>query len=276
MISSLFDFSERRDYLVGVAKKRLDVLLLERQLVESLRRGQALIMAGRVSVNDQKVEKAGTLVPEDAAIVVKQPIKYVGRGGLKLEGALAHFKVNPTGVVCADVGAAIGGFTDCLLQHGASRVIAIDVGYGQLAWKLHTDARVIVLDRVNIRQLESLEELVDLATIDVSFISLTMVLPIVRKMLQPWGQVIALIKPQFEAAREQVGKGGIIRDSAVHRQVIAKIAEFAERQNWRVLGLAQSRVPGADGNLEFFIHLTVDEMLSPINWQTELDSLFSK
>jgi len=251
----------------------LDVWLVERALVESLRRGQALIMAGRVSVNGNPVQKAGTLIPEDALIKVKEPIKYVGRGGLKLEGALDQFKINPSGLVCADIGAAIGGFTDCLLQRGASRIIAIDVGYGQLAWKLHTDPRVIVLDRVNIRQLQSLEYLVDLATIDVSFISLTMVLPVVKKLLQPWGQVVALVKPQFEANREQVGKGGIVRDAAVHRQVVAKIAEFGARQNWRVLGFARSRVPGADGNVEFFIHLTQDEMLTGIDWQKELDIL---
>ncbi|MBI3536573.1 MAG: TlyA family RNA methyltransferase [Chloroflexi bacterium] len=254
-------------------KQRLDVLLLERELVESRRRGQALIMAGRVQVNGQVALKAGMPVPVDAVIQVKEPVKYVSRGGQKLEGALAHFKIDPVAMVCADIGASNGGFTDCLLQHGASRVIAIDVGYGQLAWKLHADPRVIVMDRVNIRQLQALEELVDLAVIDVSFISLTLVLPVAQKFLQPWGEVIALIKPQFEAGREQVGKGGIIRDPRVHAQTIQKIAEHALQRDWRVLGLCRSPITGADGNQEFFIHLAIDPLRANLDVANELATL---
>lgn len=238
-----------------MAKKRLDVLLVERELVETRQRAQALILAGDVRVNDQVVTKAGAFVAEDAAITVRAPQPYVSRGGLKLAGALAAFVVNPRDKICADVGASTGGFTDCLLQHGAARVYAIDVGYGQLAWKLRTDSRVVVMERVNIRYLDALPEPLDLVVIDVSFISLTYVLPVAYKLLHAQGECIALIKPQFEAGRDQVGKGGVVREARVHRVVLEKIAHYAATNAWRVRNLCRSPIVGADGNIEFFIHL---------------------
>jgi len=242
--------------LLRVAKKRLDVLLVERELVETRQRAQALILAGDVQVNGSVVSKAGMPVAEDAAITIRAPLKYVSRGGLKLEAALDAFAVDPRDKVCADIGASTGGFTDCLLQRGAARVYAIDVGYGQLAWKIRNDPRVVVMDRVNIRHLAALPELVDLVTIDVSFISLLLVFPVAKRLLKSRSQVIALIKPQFEAGREQVGKGGIVRDARVHRAVIEKIARAAIDDAWRVLGLYRSPIQGADGNVEFLIHLS--------------------
>jgi 23S rRNA (cytidine1920-2'-O)/16S rRNA (cytidine1409-2'-O)-methyltransferase len=248
-----------------VSKKRLDVLLVERELAETRQRAQALIMAGDVQANGTVITKAGMLVADDSEVVVRQPLKYVGRGGFKLEGALDAFKVDPRGKICADVGASTGGFTDCLLQRGASKVYAIDVGYGQLAWKIRNDPRVITMDRINVRYLDSLPESVDLAVIDVSFISLTLVLPAVARFLKPKGETIALIKPQFEAGREQVGKGGIVRDEHVHRAVVEKIAQFANGNNWCVLGVCRSPIEGGDGNVEFLIHLSVDRSLTSIS-----------
>jgi len=247
-----------------VAKKRLDVLLVERELAESRQRAQALILAGEVKVNGNRVDKAGALVVENAEIVLRAPLKYVGRGGLKLDGALDAFQVDPRDKTCADVGASTGGFTDCLLQRGAARVYAIDVGYGQLAWKLRNDPRVVVMDRVNIRLLDGLPELIDLAVIDVSFISLTLVLPVVGRLVQPRGEIIALIKPQFEAGREQVGKGGVVRDARLHRAVIEKIVRYAAENDWRVRGVCRSVIQGADGNVEFFAHLSADRTLETV------------
>ncbi len=254
-----------------MTKKRLDVLLVERALVESRQRAQALILAGDVQVNGTRVDKAGTLIADDAAITLRAPLKYVGRGGLKLEGALDAFRVDPRGKTCADIGASTGGFTDCLLQRGATRVYAIDVGYGQLAWKLRSDPRVVVMDRTNIRHLDALPEPIDLAVIDVSFISLTLVLPVAQKLLQPRGEIIALIKPQFEAGREQVGRGGIVRDARVHRTVIEKIARHAAEIGLRVRGICRSPLQGADGNVEFFAHLSTNQDLENVEVGKEID-----
>lgn len=254
-----------------MAKKRLDVLLVERELTETRARAQALILAGEVQVNGQMVDKAGTPVAEDAEIHIREPLKYVSRGGFKLEGALDAFRIDPGGQVCADVGASTGGFTDCLLQRGAARVYAIDVGYGQLAWKLRNDPRVVIMDRVNIRHLEALPEPIDLATIDASFISLTLVLPAVKKLLQAHGQAVALVKPQFEAGRAEVGKGGIVRDPQIHRTVIGKIAQYAINEGWRVRGIARSSLVGADGNVEFFVHLAVDPALENIDLRPAIE-----
>ena len=254
-----------------MAKKRLDVLLVERELVESRQRAQALILAGDVQVNGNRVEKAGTLVAEDAEITLRAPLKYVGRGGLKLEGALDTFQVDPRGKTCADVGASTGGFTDCLLQRGAARVYAIDVGYGQIAWKLRNDPRVVVMDRVNVRHLEALPELIDLAVIDVSFISLTLVLPVVKRLLTPCGEIVALIKPQFEAGRAQVGKGGIVRDARVHRAVIEQVARHSIENDLRVGGVCRSPLEGADGNAEFFIHLSAEGSLDNVDVGEEIE-----
>lgn len=254
-----------------MAKKRLDVLLVEHGLVETRQRAQALILAGDVQVNGSRVDKAGALVADDAEIALRASLKYVGRGGLKLDGALDAFHVDPRGQICADIGASTGGFTDCLLQRGAARVYAIDVGYGQIAWKLRSDPRVVVMDRVNIRQLDGLPELIDLAVIDVSFISLTLVVPVVRTLLQPRGEIIVLVKPQFEAGREQVGKGGIVRSVRVHRAVIEKIARHAAEVDLRVRGICRSPIEGADGNVEFFTHLSADRALENVEVEKEIE-----
>jgi 23S rRNA (cytidine1920-2'-O)/16S rRNA (cytidine1409-2'-O)-methyltransferase len=259
-----------------VAKKRIDVLLVDRELAETRQRAQALIMAGDVQVNGRVVLKPGTTVTEDADISLRQPLKYVSRGGLKLEGAFQAFQIDVTGKVCADIGASTGGFTDCLLQRGAARVYAIDVGYGQLAWKLRSDPRVVVMDRVNIRHLGSLPEPIDLATVDASFISLELVLPPVKKLLQPRGEVVALVKPQFEAGRTQVGKGGVIRDPQVHRAVLVKIARFAVENGWRVLGISRSPLTGAEGNVEFFVHLSADPGRQDIAIEPAIDRVLQK
>lgn len=261
-------------YLSLVTKKRLDALLVERDLVESRQRAQALILEGKVQVDEHLADKVGALIPDDAEIKIREPLKYVSRGGYKLEGALDAFQIDIEGKTCADVGASTGGFTDCLLQRGAKRVYALDVGYGQIAWKLRNDPRVIVMDRVNARYLQSLPELTDLAAIDVSFISLTQILPSVKRLLQARGEVVALIKPQFEAGRDQVGKGGIVRDTQVQRSVVEKIARYATDNDWRVIGLYCSPITGMDGNVEFFCHITNDSSRRNVDWDNALDGLF--
>ena len=243
-------------------KQRLDVILVERGLVPSRERGRAYIMAGLVYVDDQKVEKSGTSVPVTATITVRgDSIGYVSRGGLKLEKALQIFPVHLTGKVMADVGASTGGFTDCALQNGVVKVFAIDVGYGQLAWSLRTDPRVINLERTNIRNLkpEDLGQLVDCATIDVAFISLEKVLPAVTALLAPDGFIIALIKPQFEAGREKVGNRGVVRDPDTHRQVIVAVIASAMANGLAAQGLTFSPVKGPEGNIEYLLHLAVGE-----------------
>jgi len=248
-------------------------LLVERALVETRQRAQALILAGDVTVNGQVDAHAGKAVPADAAIVIRAPLPYVSRGGIKLAGALDAFGANPRAKVCADIGASTGGFTDCLLQRGATRVYAIDVGYGQLAWKLRTDARVVVMDRVNARYLDALPEPIDLATMDASFISLALLLPAIKRFLQAQGEIVALVKPQFEAGREQVGRGGIVRDARVHRGVLAKIAQSAREQSLRVRGICASPIEGADGNREFFIYLSADTRLEEIDVERAIDAV---
>ena len=238
-----------------VAKERIDKLLVERGLVETRAKARAVIMAGDVLVDGQRVDKAGTAVAVDAPIELVAPPPYVSRGGFKLAGALDEFGLDVTGRVCADVGACTGGFTDVLLQRGATRVYAIDVGHGQLDWKLRQDERVQVMERTNARYVQALDEPVDLTVIDVSFISLRLILPAVAQWLRPNGDVVALVKPQFEAGPEQVGKGGIVRDPAVHRQVLSNIAEWATDTGWSISGLTQSSLTGTDGNVEFLIWL---------------------
>lgn len=248
-----------------MAKRRLDALLVERGLVESPERAQSLVMAGQVLVNDDMVDKPGKEVPQDAQVTIREGPPYVSRGGLKLEHALNRFGVEVKGSIAADVGASTGGFTDCLLQRGAVRVYAVDVGYGQLAWRLRQDPRVVVMERTNVRYLESLPEPIDLITVDVSFISLQLVLPRLVNLLQPKGQIVALIKPQFEARREQVGKGGVVRDPTVHREVLEKVVSWA-LDNWLYIrGLTPSPVRGPAGNLEFFAHLGRDVGLQNIS-----------
>jgi len=239
-----------------MAKRRLDTLLVERGLVKSRKRAQSLILAGKVKVEGRVADKPGKRVPAEVEVALEEALPYVSRGGLKLKEALGRFQLDVSGLICADVGASTGGFTDCLLQHGAAKVYAIDVGYGQLAWELRQDPRVVVLERTNIRYLESLPEPIDLATIDVSFISLELVLPPVINLLKPEGRIIALVKPQFEAGREQVGKGGVVKDPEVHRQVLHKVAKLAQDLGLRVLGLIPSPLLGPAGNVEFFTHLS--------------------
>lgn len=242
---------------ISVAKQRLDVLLVARGLAESREQAQRLIMAGEVLVNDTVNDKPGKSVPEDVMLRVRTPLPYVSRGGVKLAAALDAFGLDVTGLVAVDVGASTGGFTDCLLQRGVAQVYAIDVGYGQLAWKLRADARVVNLERTNIRYLASLPNgvLADLAVIDASFISLALVLPATLNLLTPQAQVVALIKPQFEAGKEQVGKGGVVRDAKVHRRVLEETIAWARQCGLTVAGLIVSPLLGPAGNVEFLIWL---------------------
>ncbi|MCA9872803.1 MAG: TlyA family RNA methyltransferase [Anaerolineales bacterium] len=240
-------------------KERLDKLLVQRGLADTRSKGQALILAGEVFVDGERVDKAGTAVSTTANIELKTPMPYVGRGGFKLAGALEEFGLAVNGRVCADVGACTGGFTDVLLQQGAARVYAIDVGYGQLDWKLRQDERVVVMERTNARYLESLPEPAAFVCIDVSFISLRLILPAVQKWLDAAGDVVALIKPQFEAGPEQVGKGGIVKDTAVHRQVLLAMLEWSRQHGFVPWGLMRSPVTGADGNVEFLVWLRLGE-----------------
>ena len=233
-------------------KPRLDVLLLERGLAESRAQARGLIMAGRVRVGGERVDKAGTLVASDVEIDLNRPPRFVSRGGFKLEGALDHFGVDPAGLVCLDVGASTGGFTDCLLQRGAAKVYAVDVGRGQLHDRVARDDRVTVIDRTNAHHPFTLPARADLATVDVSFISLTQVLPNVLPHLAPGGRALCLVKPQFEAGREQVGRGGIVRDPAARASTLAKIGLWAIDRGIRVRGLSTSVLAGAAGNVEYF------------------------
>jgi len=236
-------------------KMRIDILLVQRELVASRAEAQRLIMAGQVTVNGEVVSKPGMAVPVEAEIAIAERLPYVSRGGLKLEAALDAFNLDVRGLIAADVGASTGGFTDCLLQRGAARVYAIDVGYGQLAWSLRQDARVVVMERTNARHLETLPEPVDLATVDASFISLTLLLPRIRDWLKPEGQVIALIKPQFEAGKTQVGKGGVVREARIHRQVLERILNWCEQNGLPPHGLIRSPITGPAGNVEFLTWL---------------------
>ena len=230
---------------------RADELLVERQLAENRSRARALIMAGRVRLGDQLIEKAGEQLSADAELTVIEPARFVSRGGEKLDHALHAFRIDVAGRVCADFGASTGGFTDVLLQRGAARVYAIDVGYGQLDYLLRQDARVTVLERTNIRYLESLPEPVDLVVIDVSFISLRLILPAALRLIKLEGRVVALIKPQFEAGRKQVGKGGVVRDRKVHRGVLERVLTEAEEAGFVPAGLTRSPITGPAGNVEF-------------------------
>ena len=240
-----------------IRKHRLDRLLVERGLFESRERAQGLILAGQVLVNDQKIDKAGALVAGDAEIrILGEQMPYVGRGGLKLEAALREFKIEVSGKSALDVGASTGGFTDCLLQHGCQKVYAVDVGYGQLAWKLRQDPRVVAIDRVNIRDIDPalVPERVDIAVIDVSFISLAKVIPSVIQFLKPGSDIVALIKPQFEVGRALVGKGGIVRDEAARAAAVRNVVAVFREAGLDVKGVIPSPITGQDGNVEFLIH----------------------
>jgi len=241
-----------------MSKQRLDLLLVEQGLVNSRERAKAWIMAGVVIVNGQKIDKAGTMISSEAKItVLNDSIGYVSRGGLKLKKALEYFAINLEGKVMGDIGASTGGFTDCALQNGAKKVYAIDVGYGQLAWSLRTDSRVINMERTNIRnvQVQDLGEPLDFASIDVAFISLTKVLPVVKCLLSEEGEVIALIKPQFEAGRDKVGKKGVVRDPIVHVDVIKNVTSAAREIGLLPVGLTFSPIKGPEGNIEYLVYL---------------------
>ena len=243
-----------------MSKKRLDVLLHERGLSESRQRARADIMGGWVYVDGQQVLKAGTAVSEEAVIEVRgQAIPYVSRGGLKLAKAMDVFGLDLTGMICADIGASTGGFSDCMLQHGAAKVYAVDTGYGKLAWKLRTDARVVPLERTNARYLthEQIPEDLDLASVDVSFISLRLILPALRGVLGPNGQVVCLVKPQFEAGKEKVGKKGVVRDPKVHLEVLEHFLNHADEADFTVKDMTFSPIRGPEGNIEYLGHLTV-------------------
>jgi 23S rRNA (cytidine1920-2'-O)/16S rRNA (cytidine1409-2'-O)-methyltransferase len=238
-------------------KIRLDRLLVERGLAETRARAQAMILAGQVLVEEQKAQKCGAPVSTQAEVrLLGEPMKYVGRGGMKLEAALATFRVDPAGKICLDIGASTGGFTDCLLQRGASKVIAVDVGTNQLDWKLRSDPRVEAHENLNARYLtlEQIGSRAQLATLDVSFISVTKILPQVSALLDAGAQVLVLVKPQFEAGRDQVGKGGIVRDPNLHRMAIEKVTRCLLDLGFDVKGSAESAAPGTSGNREFFLH----------------------
>jgi len=240
-------------------KTRLDKLVVDLGIARSLERARALIMEGRIFVRGQRVDKAGSMVSPDEEILVKgADIPYVSRGGVKLEKAMEEFKIRAEGKTAIDVGASTGGFTDCLLKRGAERVYAVDVGYGQLDWSLRNDSRVINLEEKNIRYLkkEDIPKEADLAVIDVSFISLTKVIPKVMELLKSSGVIIALIKPQFEVGKGEVGKGGIVKNSEKHRAVLLKIVEFSEKHNLSVKGITKSPIRGQKGNKEFFLYLS--------------------
>ena len=245
-------------------KKRLDVLLTEQGYADTRSKAQAIIMSGQVYVDGQKADKPGVSYEETVQLEVRGAVcPYVSRGGLKLEKALRDFHVDPTGFVCSDSGASTGGFTDCLLQQGASKVFAIDVGYGQLDWKIRSDPRVVVMERTNIRYvtLEQLGEPLDLSVIDVSFISLKIVLPAIKELLKPEkGQVLCLIKPQFEAGKEKVGKKGVVREPETHKEVLDDFVTLAGELGFNILGLTFSPVKGPEGNIEFLGHLTLADV----------------
>ena len=239
-------------------KERLDVLLVKRNLAESREKAKAIIMAGSVFVDGEREDKAGSSFPVDVRIEVKgHALPYVSRGGLKLEKALANFDVTVEGKVCTDVGSSTGGFTDCMLQNGAVKVFAIDVGRGQLDWKLRQDERVVCMEKTNIRYVtpEDIGEPVDFSSIDVSFISLTKVLGPIRGYLRSEGEIVALIKPQFEAGREKVGKKGVVREKSTHHEVIEKVAQYANTIGFEVLNIDFSPIKGPEGNIEYLIHL---------------------
>ena len=237
-------------------RTRLDKLVLERGLAPTREKAQALILAGQIHINGRRADKAGMPVPADARVeLVGEPPRYVGRGGIKLEGALEDFGLDPTGKICLDIGSSTGGFTDCLLQHGAARVYAVDVGKGQLDWKLRQDARVVVREGINARHLkpEDIGEPVDWVTLDVAFISVAKILPAALACARSGATFLILVKPQFELSQKQVGKGGIVRDPALHREAVEKVSQAAVEVGLGEIQVRESRLPGAEGNREFFL-----------------------
>lgn len=256
-------------------RQRADLLLVERGLAESRSLAQRLVMGGQVWADEQLVHKPSTLLAPDVRLEVRQPPRYVSRGGEKLEAALQTFDIRPRGWICADVGASTGGFTDCLLQHGAAKVYAIDVGRGVLHWKLRNDPKVVVMERTNARQLHELPEALRLVTIDVAFISLDLILPRVASWLDRSGQIVALVKPQFEAGPAQVGKGGVVRDPAVHRKVVEHAMATAAALELQPRGLIRSPLLGPKGNVEFLLWLRIGGQPAPADPGALAEALFA-
>ena len=243
-------------------KERLDVLLVEKNIISSREKAKACIMEGKVYVDGQKVDKAGEKVNSDANIEYREDtLKYVSRGGLKLEKAMNEYDISLENKVCMDIGASTGGFTDCMLQNGACKVFSVDVGYGQFAWKLRTDERVVCMERTNIRYVtpDDIGELLDFASIDVSFISLKKIMPATLNLLKESGEVVALIKPQFEAGREKVGKKGVVREKETHKEVVYGIVDYLLEQDLNVLGVNYSPIKGPEGNREYLVYFTKDK-----------------
>lgn len=239
-------------------KERLDVLLVQRGLAPSREKAKAMIMEGNVFVDNEREDKAGTFFDEKVSIEVRgNTLRYVSRGGLKLEKAMEHFDLSLTGKVCMDIGASTGGFTDCMLQNGASKVYAVDVGYGQFAWKLRQDQRVVCMEKTNIRYVtpEDIDDVLDFASVDVSFISLTKVLGPAKELLKVGGEMVCLIKPQFEAGKDKVGKKGVVREASVHKEVIEGVILFAKSIGFDVLHLEYSPIKGPEGNIEYLVHI---------------------
>jgi 23S rRNA (cytidine1920-2'-O)/16S rRNA (cytidine1409-2'-O)-methyltransferase len=260
-------------------KERIDVLLVERGLFETREKAKAAVMAGLVLVAGERCDKPGTKVAEDVAITVKGDVHpYVSRGGLKLEKALRTFGIDLTGKIMMDIGASTGGFTDCALQHGARLVYAIDVGYGQLAWSLRQDERVVVMERTNFRHMDPEtfpHEQPDAASIDVSFISLKLILPVLYRFLKPGGEVVALVKPQFEAGKANVGKNGIVRDPDIHESVLLDIGQFATGLGFRLQGLDYSPITGGEGNIEFLLYTQKggSDGIEPESWRKRVSQV---
>ncbi|MBR5914646.1 MAG: TlyA family RNA methyltransferase [Selenomonadaceae bacterium] len=257
-------------------KKRIDILLTERNLFESRAKSQSMIMQGKILVNGQKIDKAGTLVEDDAKIeIIGEEMPFVSRGGFKLKKALEVFPINLRGKICADIGASTGGFTDCMLQNGAKKIYAIDVGYGQLAWKLRNDERVINMERTNIRNVTRADfaDVLDFVSIDVAFISLDKVLPVAYEILSEIGEIVALIKPQFEAGRSKVGKKGVVRDKKIHVEVINYILSFAQNLNFKVCGLDFSPIKGPEGNIEYLTFLSKNHEFEEINLEKNISTV---
>lgn len=259
-------------------KERLDVLVVRHGLAESREKAKAMIMSGDIFVNNQREDKAGSMFPDDVVVELKgKPMKYVSRGGLKLEKALLEFDLSLENKVCMDIGASTGGFTDCMLQNGAKKVYSVDVGYGQFAWKLRQDERVVCMEKTNIRYvtLDQIGEPLDFASVDVSFISLTKVLPAACLLMNEGGEMICLIKPQFEAGREKVGKKGVVRDPQTHQEVIQKIIDFSLENGFSVCNLSFSPIKGPEGNIEYLVHLK-KEALTSINEGVDAKDIVQK
>lgn len=258
-------------------KKRIDILLTEQNFFESRAKSQAMIMSGKILVNGQKIDKAGTLVDVESKIEILSEIPFVSRGGLKLQKALEVFPINLRGKICVDIGASTGGFTDCMLQSGAAKVYAIDVGYGQLAWKLRNDERVVNFERTNIRNVtraDFFDEL-NFASIDVAFISLEKVLPVAKEILSDDGEIVALIKPQFEAGRDKVGKKGVVRDKKVHSEVLQRILNFSLELDLKVCGLDFSPIKGPEGNIEYLTFLRKNFDAEETNFDEKIISVIN-